>query len=71
MNNPQFQLNNPAYQIIAVEPREGVPGQIIFKTELPNIPPIILLIAFDRNRAEEFSDKFRQALDVAKGLKKA
>lgn len=71
MNQPKFQITNPAYMLIAVEPRENLVGHVIVKTELPNLPPIGLEIVFDRQRAQEFYTKFGEALDVAKGLKKA
>jgi len=70
VNQPKFQLTNPAYMLIAVEPREQLVGHVIFKTELPNLPPIALEIVFDRQRAQELHAKLGEALDVAKGLKK-
>lgn len=65
----QFQLNDPTYHLYGFEPRDGQPGRIALHVNLPNLPPIPVVIVLSRDRAEEMIIQMRKCLDVAKGLK--
>lgn len=64
----QCQAINPPYVIISVEPRESQAGRVGFQFVLPTTPPLTFVALFDRNKAEELLDNYKQALDIAKGL---
>jgi len=65
---PHFNYENPPIQIIGQAPDEKIRGRIGFIIQIPNTPTIQVM--FDRNQAEDFLSKLRDANDVAKGLKK-
>lgn len=60
--------HNPPITVISIQPVEEKPGQVGLIVACPHQANLFLML--DRNEAEAFLERFRTALDGAKGLLK-